>query len=38
MSYLSYGQIEKEFMRQVRLCSGLGKYRMLEIVLTGEYI
>lgn len=29
---MTWEQIEKEFQRQVRLCSGIGVERMLEIV------
>ena len=29
---LTYEQIDKEFQRQVRLCRGLGKNRMQQIV------
>ena len=32
MSDLSYEQIEAEFQRQARLCSGIGAERQLEIV------
>ena len=37
MTNLSYEQLEAEFMRQIRLCSGLGKWRMIELVFTSEH-
>ena len=35
---MSYEKVELEFMRQVRLCSGVGQWRMIELVLSGEFV
>jgi hypothetical protein len=32
MSDMTQDQIDREFVRQVKLCSGLGRDRMIEIV------
>ena len=38
MTDMTYEQLELEFMRQIRLCSGLGRWRMVELLLNAEKV